>query len=103
MSIERNHWNYLTWPEKIDAMGVLLLKLADNLEGGKVHQLNDWIQVITKEKDELRAELTNVKKELTAEKKKSTFHKNTADRYRKQIENLLPLIPNGAKFKKSTT
>lgn len=81
--------------EKVDAMGYLLTKLADHLPGGRVQEMARFNSIHAKEKEELRKEITLLKRELK-------FYKETTTKQRNQISELLPLVPRGKHFRKST-
>lgn len=95
MSYLTEPWPQMTCEEKLDAMAYLLTKLADHLPGGKVQELAKFNAIHAREKKELREELAALKKELR-------FYKETTTKQRNQIASMIPLIPKGKMFKKTT-
>lgn len=95
-------FSQMTQSDKIDALLLFNIRAFDHLKGGKVQQLQEWVKVINREKEELKSENLRLKAELTAERKRLTFAKSTADKQRDRITELMNHISrNKTPYKKS--
>lgn len=82
----KKSWANMTNTEKMDAIGILLVRVADHLPGGQVSKLATFNRIHQDEKEALKAENEFLRSELAKERKRSAMFKLIGDRYRNQIK-----------------